>query len=313
MNAHESGPPDDAASPGRGAEHDSPGRGLQPEAGPGDEIAGPGADHVDGVRSGNGAALGSDPASEPDPVPGWITDLVPVADDARAILLADRVVLAAGVPLALVLGWAGARRDVGHLPIWAGALMAAAAAAVVLRPGRAAAAPDLRAQRRRADRARHRPDCDRPGSAGRARCGGSRARGADGGHGGGRRQSRRCPVAPGTAPAGPVAHCARSRHRGRGRRRRTGGAGVAGGPELVGAGGAGGGRRRRLPACAAGGHGPRPQAPGARLRAPGRLLGSAGARAGVVRGLHRPARASPAALRPQALSGPASGHRTVGS
>ena len=145
MNAHESGPPDDAASPGRGAEHDSPGRGLQPEAGPGDEIAGPGADHVDGVRSGNGAALGSDPASEPDPVPGWIADLVPVADDARAILLADRVVLAAGVPLALVLGWAGARRDVGHLPIWAGALMAAAAAAVVLRPGRAAAAPDLRA------------------------------------------------------------------------------------------------------------------------------------------------------------------------
>ncbi|WP_034253552.1 hypothetical protein, partial [Actinomyces sp. oral taxon 448] len=132
MNAHESGPPDDAASPGRGAEHDSPGRGLQPEAGPGDEIAGPGADHVDGVRSGNGAALGSDPASEPDPVPGWIADLVPVADDARAILLADRVVLAAGVPLALVLGWAGARRDVGHLPIWAGALMAAAAAAVVL-------------------------------------------------------------------------------------------------------------------------------------------------------------------------------------
>lgn len=119
MNAHESGPPDDAASPGRGAEHDSPGRGLQPEAGPGDEIAGPGADHVDGVRSGNGAALGSDPASEPDPVPGWIADLVPVADDARAILLADRVVLAAGVPLALVLGWAGARRDVGHLPIWA--------------------------------------------------------------------------------------------------------------------------------------------------------------------------------------------------
>ena len=145
MNAHESGPPDDAASPGRGAEHDSPGRGLQPEAGPGDEIAGPGADHVDGVRSGNGAALGSDPASEPDPVPGWIADLVPVADDARAILLADRVVLAAGVPLALVQGWAGARRDVGHLPIWAGALMAAAAAAVVLRPGRAAAAPDLRA------------------------------------------------------------------------------------------------------------------------------------------------------------------------
>ena len=96
MNAHESGPPDDAASPGRGAEHDSPGRGLQPEAGPGDEIAGPGADHVDGVRSGNGAALGSDPASEPDPVPGWIADLVPVADDARAILLADRVVMAAG-------------------------------------------------------------------------------------------------------------------------------------------------------------------------------------------------------------------------
>ncbi len=72
---------------------------------------------------------------ERDPeVPGWVYDLVAVADHAREVLLSSRLLLAASAAGALTLGWLGPRAlDPTGLLAAATLLLAASAAATLVR------------------------------------------------------------------------------------------------------------------------------------------------------------------------------------
>lgn len=122
----------ETAQPGPG--YLGSGRGASEPPVPAHAVASPASASQDTAKDRDQAAGEGDAVGKPrDPeVPGWVYELVDVAAHARAILLGQRWVLAAGATGAFVLGWLGPCLLSDKLLQAAGGLLLLAVAAVVL-------------------------------------------------------------------------------------------------------------------------------------------------------------------------------------